>query len=77
MVRVRNVTRSISESAQSLVWDQGIKPKDAIHVATALEAKVPILETFDEPLIAQSGTVGFPPLIIRKPLPATQPKLPL
>jgi predicted nucleic acid-binding protein len=38
--RVRNVTRSIAENAQDLVWMQGIKPKDAIHVSTALDAHV-------------------------------------
>src|SRR5262245_32887636 len=44
-IRVRNVTRSVAESAQDLVWKHGIKPKDAIHVATALEAGAIALET--------------------------------
>jgi predicted nucleic acid-binding protein len=26
------------------VWDHGVKPKDAIHAATALEANIPIIE---------------------------------
>src|SRR5713101_5737809 len=43
--RVRNVTRTVAESAQDLVWMQGIKPKDAIHVATALDARALALET--------------------------------
>lgn len=43
--RVRNVTRAISENAQDLVWNHGIRPKDAIHVATALDAKTTALET--------------------------------
>ena len=71
-IRVRNVTRIVSESAQDLVWDNGIRPKDAIHVATALDAKVVALETFDEPLIKKSGSVG---LLIRKPIPPAQKKL--
>jgi predicted nucleic acid-binding protein len=74
-IRVRNVTRAVAESAQDLVWDHSIKPKDAIHVATALDAKAPILETFDDGLIGKSGTVGDPSLIIRKPLPPRQAKL--
>lgn len=75
-IRVRNVTRSVAEAAQDLVWDHGIKPKDAIHVATALDAKVPILETFDEGLLAKSGVVGKnPPLIIRRPIAPVQGKL--
>lgn len=74
-IRLRNVTRFISEEAQTLVWDYGIKPKDAIHVATAIEAKVPTFETFDDGLIVKSGKVGAPPLLIRKPLLPSQPRL--
>jgi predicted nucleic acid-binding protein len=66
-IRVRNVTRLTAESAQDLVWDHGIKPKDAIHVATALEAGLTILETFDHGLISRTGLVGSPPLVIREP----------
>jgi predicted nucleic acid-binding protein len=36
--RIRNVTRMNAEAAQDLVWSHSIRPKDAIHVATALEA---------------------------------------
>lgn len=74
-IRLRNVTRFISEDAQTLVWDYGIKPKDAIHVATAIEAKVSILETFDDGLISKNGKVGTPPLLIRKPLLPSAPRL--
>jgi predicted nucleic acid-binding protein len=74
-IRVRNVTRGISENAQDLVWNHGIRPKDAIHVATALDAKALALETFDEGLLKKSGAVGNPGLIIRKPIPPAQPKL--
>jgi predicted nucleic acid-binding protein len=74
-IRVRNVTRTTSESAQERVWDHGIKPRDAIHVATALEAKASTLETFDNGLIAKTGTVGDPPLVIRKPIAPAQRKL--
>jgi hypothetical protein len=47
-----------------LVWQDDIKPKDAIHVATALRYKCPVLETFDEPLVGKSGLHG---LVIRRP----------
>jgi hypothetical protein len=69
------VTRNISESAQDLVWNQSIKPKDAIHVATALEAKIYILETFDDGLIGKTGQIGNPPLLIRKPIATAQKNL--
>jgi predicted nucleic acid-binding protein len=71
-LRVRNVTRTVSESAQDLVWTQGIRPKDAIHVATALDIGVVALETFDGDLLKKSGIIGNPALIIRKPIPPAQ-----
>jgi predicted nucleic acid-binding protein len=76
-IRIRNVSRAISESAQGLVWDHNIMPKDAIHVATAIEAKVMALETFDKDLIRKSKTVGSPPLLIRPPQPSRQGTLDL
>jgi predicted nucleic acid-binding protein len=74
-IRVRNVTRSISEGAQDLVWNHSIRPKDAIHVSTALDVHVAALETFDDTLLSKSGLVGNPPLIIRKPLAPAQKEL--
>ena len=50
-IRVVNLDRKIAQRAQRVVWENGIKPKDAIHVATALQYQCPILETFDLPLI--------------------------
>lgn len=76
-IRVLNVSRKISESAQVLVWEQNIKPKDAIHVATALHMGVDALETFDGDLIGKSGTVGRPLLLIREPQAALQGRLAL
>lgn len=70
--RVRNVTRSIAENAQDLVWTQNIRPKDAIHVATALDAHAAALETFDDDLLKKSGAIGNPGLIIRKPIAPAQ-----
>ena len=71
-IRLRNVTRAVAESAQDLVWYKSVKPKDAIHVATALEANVPVLETFDKELLGLSGKIGTSGLIIRKPIPPDQ-----
>lgn len=70
--RVRNVTRSIAEGAQDLVWTQSVKPKDAIHIATALDAHVLVLETFDDDLLKKSSMIGNPALIIRKPIASAQ-----
>ena len=50
-----------------MVWDHGIEPKDALHVATALSAKVDVFNTFDQPLINKSLQVGDPKLLIEIP----------
>lgn len=69
MFTVVTVDRLIAEHAQDLFYDHGIKPKDAIHVASALRAGAGFLDTFDRGLIAKSGTVGGQPqLIIQPPL---------
>jgi len=66
-IRVYNVSRKLAEAAQDLVWEDNIKPKDAIHVATAIHLKADALETFDGDLIGRSGKVGNPLLLIREP----------
>ena len=76
-IRVYNVSRKVAESAQVLVWDHDIKPKDAIHVATALHLSVDALETFDAGLIGKGGDIGEPLLLIREPQAAIQGRLDL
>ena len=76
-IRVYNVSQKLSEAAQVLVWENSIKPKDAIHVATAIHLSVDALETFDRKLIGKSGTVGVPLLLIREPEAAAQGRLDL
>lgn len=61
---VADVTRAIAERAQDLVWDQGVAPKDAVHVATALHYRVPILHTFDGGLHGKSKTLGSAPKLV-------------
>jgi predicted nucleic acid-binding protein len=76
-IRVVNVNRKISEAAQIHVWDSDIRPKDAIHVATAISFSCDALETFDKALIAKSGKVGTPLLLIREPQAAAQLRMTL
>lgn len=66
-ILVRSVTRRISEQARALVWEFGIYPKDAIHVATAIDAKLYTFNTFDRDLIRKTGLVGDPKIVIEKP----------
>ena len=76
-ILVRTVTRRTAESARDLVWTQGIAPKDALHVATALEAKLDMLHTFDGGLLNKTEKVGGTPILrIKKPQ-VVSPRLPL
>lgn len=74
-IHIRNVTRRVAELARELVWDAQIDPKDAIHVATSIEAHLPLLNTFDVKLLRKNGQVGDPPLIIAHPETARQGEL--
>lgn len=76
-ISLRNVTRATSELAQDLVWDHGLKPKDAIHAATAMEINATVIETFDNGFIKCSARFGNPAILVRNPLPAREPRLPL
>ncbi len=53
------VDRFIAEEARRLVRSHsGLKALDAVHIATALRWKVPLLETFDDVLLALDGKEG-------------------
>ena len=74
-IRIIQLDRWIAFNAQELYWDNGIPPKDSLHVASALKAEVDVFETYDDDdLIKKSKTVGSPPLEIRNPI-HTQPSL--
>ncbi|MGE3993523.1 type II toxin-antitoxin system VapC family toxin [Pseudorhodoplanes sp.] len=75
-IAVHNITRRISETARSFVWDYRVKPKDALHVATAIDAGLSLMNSFDKPLSKKSGKIGTPPLVIVKPA-WVEPKLPM
>ena len=74
-ISVQNVTRRISETAREIFWEFGVMPKDAIHVATALTYRIPVLNTFDGVLLGSNGKIGDPPLRIEKPHEPGQRKL--
>lgn len=76
-IAVRSVDRVIAEHARQLIWKHGVKPKDAIHVATALELELPILDTFDAELHKLDGKLGNPILRIGPPDISYQESLPL
>jgi len=73
---VVNVDRFIAESARELLWNyENLKSPDAIHVATAVYAETPFLDTFDEGLEKLNNEIGSPPIHIGKPNYPYQEKL--
>lgn len=67
-IYIYDVNRKIGELARELMWQyESLKPKDSIHVATAIRAKVDVLDTFDDGLIKLSSKIGAPPLLIQRP----------
>lgn len=57
------LSRPIAESARNMVWDHNVKPKDAIHVASVLAARIPVMFTNDSDLVKLSGKVGGEPAL--------------
>lgn len=57
----------VSRETRRLVRERGLKPPDAIYVATAIRLQVPLLETYDNKLLALDGEEGNPTVAIRKP----------
>lgn len=72
---VAQVDLTIAEAAQDLVWDHNIRPKDAVHVATALALGCISLDTFDEDLWKLDGKLGEGPVKLRIGAPTGTPQL--
>jgi len=82
-ITVRDVSRPVCEMARPIIRGHGLKPPDAIHVATALMAKAQVLHTYDGDLLGKNGLItnplltGCPPLRIEVPRWQFQGDLPL
>lgn len=69
----KGVNRRLAEISQDLVWEYGIKPKDGIHVATALVYKVPVLYSYDKNLTNKKNLMtNIGNIQIIEPLPPLQ-----
>lgn len=67
-IEQKPLIRIISELARDIVWDSNVKPKDAVHVATAGYYKIKTFHTFDGGLLDQKTiTVNGFDVVIRKP----------
>lgn len=64
---IQGVDRAIALKAAEYVRNFGLKPSDAIHVATALALGANELQTYDEGVLSRDGRIGHPALSIKKP----------
>ena len=67
-INIRTFDRNTAALARQLIWDHGLETRDAMHLATAVRWKMPLIETYDrKDLISLDGKVGTPPIEIRTP----------
>lgn len=67
--RIREVDRTVAQLARRLIWAHGVAVKDAIHVATALDAGITEMHTTDGKLRKLSPLMlpGYQELTIQEP----------
>lgn len=63
--RIVNLDRTIAQKAQRHVLEDDIKPKDSVHLASALHLQCDVLETYDTDFLRKAGSFGA--LVIREP----------
>jgi hypothetical protein len=66
----RGLDSFTATEARELIWKHGVQPKDSIHLATAVRARLRIFETHDDELLKLTGRIPVPggtPLTIRLP----------
>lgn len=67
-IRPINCDRRVAEVARELMWKYPLKPKDAIHVASAVRQQVDVLHSYDDDdLIPLDGKIGNPALKVCHP----------
>jgi predicted nucleic acid-binding protein len=65
---LRAVDRFIAEQARELIWKYGVKPKDSIHLATAIRWRIPTIDSFDDTDMGSlDGKLGDPAIRIGHP----------
>jgi predicted nucleic acid-binding protein len=70
------VTKRIATDAANISRQYGVKPPDAIHLATAISANCPIVHTYDgKKLLKLDNMIGDPALRIMIPRPEVQADL--
>lgn len=74
-VLVINLDRKVAEEARQISREHGLKPKDAVHLATAKVARLDLFETWDDEVVKLASRIGDPPIDIRHPTWQGQPPL--
>ena len=69
------LTIPIARLSREITRKHNIKPKDAVHIATAAFWKVPLFHTYDNNLCKKSGQIGNPLLTIENPTYVSQGSL--
>lgn len=69
-IRVLTCDRGIAAEARRLLWQHSkLRPKDAVHVASAISQGVDVMHTYDDDDLVKplSGKIGSPPMRICHP----------
>lgn len=63
----RNIARSVARTARELCRLLNLHPRDAVHLACAVDLRCDLLETLDADLLRWDGRVPDSPIRIRRP----------
>ncbi|MGE0684372.1 MAG: type II toxin-antitoxin system VapC family toxin [Candidatus Binatia bacterium] len=74
-IKWRVLDRRIANLARDLCWQYGLHPRDALHLAAAIDTKCDLLETTDKGLLQRNGKIDETQLKIIKPRWIGQPGL--
>lgn len=66
-IKWRNIDRIIADLARDLCWEYRIHPRDAIHLAVAIDTECDLFETTDNQLLKADGQIKDVKLKIMKP----------
>ena len=58
-MHLRVIDRLVARRSPDLCWNLGLHPRDALHVAAALEERCNIFETMDSKITRQNGLEGM------------------
>lgn len=70
------VSRTVAMKARDIFWNHGIRPKDSIHVASAVQARCEVMHTNDLALHSRTRQVGGTP-VLRIEAPSWTKQMPL